>query len=147
MAHKLYLRPIGLLYGATAEAATAEGLALSLAGSAIAFTAAELIEAGPRKTERRLLAAPELSRSKDADLAQAVSRVTRPRPPFAGLSLDRPLLMGIVNVTPDSFSDGGLYDTTEGAIVHAAELVQAGADILDVGGESFAMVGALPVIG
>ena len=136
MAHKLYLRPIGLLYGATAEAATAEGLALSLAGSAIAFTAAEVIEAGPRKTERRLLAAPELSRSKDADLAQAVSRVTRPRPPFAGLSLDRPLLMGIVNVTPDSFSDGGLYDTTEGAIVHAAELVQAGADIVDVGGES-----------
>ena len=44
--------------------------------------------------------------------------------------------MGIVNVTPDSFSDGGLYDTTEGAIVHAAELAKDGADIVDVGGES-----------
>ena len=44
--------------------------------------------------------------------------------------------MGIVNVTPDSFSDGGLYDTTEGAIVHAAELAKEGADIVDVGGES-----------
>jgi dihydropteroate synthase len=133
---KLYLRPIGFLYGATAEAAIAEGLALSLAGGAIAFTAAELIEAGPRKTKRRLLSAPELAASQDTDLAQKLSRVTRPRPPFAGLSLDRPLLMGIVNVTPDSFSDGGLYDTTEGAIVHAAELAQAGADIIDVGGES-----------
>ena len=136
MAHRLYLRPIGFLYGATADAAVHEDLALALAGSAIAFTAAELIEAGPRQTKRRLLSAPELAASKDADLAQTLSRVTRPRPPFAGLSLDRPLLMGIVNVTPDSFSDGGLYDTTEGAIVHAAELVQAGADIVDVGGES-----------
>ena len=44
--------------------------------------------------------------------------------------------MGIVNVTPDWFSDGGLYDTTEAAIVHAAELAGAGADIVDVGGES-----------
>ena len=48
----------------------------------------------------------------------------------------RCLVMGIVNVTPDSFSDGGLYDTTEGAIVHAAELSKDGADIVDIGGES-----------
>ena len=44
--------------------------------------------------------------------------------------------MGIVNVTPDSFSDGGLYDTTEQAIAHAAELAGAGAAIVDIGGES-----------
>ena len=44
--------------------------------------------------------------------------------------------MGIVNVTPDSFSDGGLYDTKEEAIDHAAELVRAGAAIVDIGGES-----------
>jgi dihydropteroate synthase len=44
--------------------------------------------------------------------------------------------MGIVNVTPDSFSDGGLYDTAEGAIEHAAELAQAGVAIVDIGGES-----------
>ena len=44
--------------------------------------------------------------------------------------------MGIVNVTPDSFSDGGLYDTTDGAIAHAAELAAAGATIVDIGGES-----------
>ena len=65
-----------------------------------------------------------------------LKRVTAPRPPFAGLAFTRPLIMGIVNVTPDSFSDGGLYDTTEGAIVHAAELAKDGADIVDVGGES-----------
>ncbi|MGB6923207.1 MAG: dihydropteroate synthase [Methyloceanibacter sp.] len=65
-----------------------------------------------------------------------LQRVTAPRAPFAGLGFGRPLLMGIVNVTPDSFSDGGLYDTTEGAMVQAAELAAAGADIVDVGGES-----------
>ncbi|UUW91644.1 dihydropteroate synthase [Pimelobacter simplex] len=47
-----------------------------------------------------------------------------------------PLLMGIVNVTPDSFSDGGRYDDPERAIAHGRDLLAQGADILDVGGES-----------
>ena len=49
---------------------------------------------------------------------------------------DRPVLMGVVNVTPDSFSDGGRWATPEAAIAHGRELLVAGADILDVGGES-----------
>jgi dihydropteroate synthase len=49
---------------------------------------------------------------------------------------ERTLLMGIVNVTPDSFSDGGLWNEPERAVEHALALVVAGADILDVGGES-----------
>lgn len=52
------------------------------------------------------------------------------------LSLDRPLVMGIVNVTPDSFSDGGRHLLREAAIAHAHQLIAEGADILDVGGES-----------
>ena len=52
------------------------------------------------------------------------------------LKLDRPQLMGIVNVTPDSFSDGGAHDTTEAAVAHALKLVEEGADLLDIGGES-----------
>jgi dihydropteroate synthase len=48
----------------------------------------------------------------------------------------RALIMGIVNVTPDSFSDGGLYAATDAAIAHGLELVEQGADILDIGGES-----------
>jgi dihydropteroate synthase len=55
---------------------------------------------------------------------------------FAGLKLDRPLIMGIVNVTPDSFSDGGAYLDAERAIKHGKSLVSQGADILDIGGES-----------
>jgi dihydropteroate synthase len=49
---------------------------------------------------------------------------------------ERPLVMGIVNVTPDSFSDGGRFATTDTAIAHGLELVGQGADLLDIGGES-----------
>ena len=133
---KLYLRPIGLLYGPPAEAAVADRLALPLVGGSIAFTAAVLIEGTPRNSNRRLLAARTLAESRDPALKALLKRMTAPRRPFAGLSLERPVLMGIVNVTPDSFSDGGLYDTTEQAIAHAAELTAAGADIVDIGGES-----------
>jgi dihydropteroate synthase len=52
------------------------------------------------------------------------------------LGLDRPLVMGIVNVTPDSFSDGGQFLSADRAIAHARELIAAGADIVDIGGES-----------
>jgi dihydropteroate synthase len=57
---------------------------------------------------------------------------------FRGLTLDwgRPYVMGVVNVTPDSFSDGGQYAETEHAIAHGVALAEAGADILDVGGEA-----------
>lgn len=51
-------------------------------------------------------------------------------------SRDRPLLMGILNVTPDSFSDGGRFDAVDAAVAHARAMVKQGADIIDVGGES-----------
>ncbi|MFN3544335.1 MAG: dihydropteroate synthase [Thiobacillus sp.] len=60
------------------------------------------------------------------------------------LSLERPLILGIVNVTPDSFSDGGRLASAQAAIEHALKLREAGADILDVGGES-TRPGAAPV--
>ena len=60
------------------------------------------------------------------------------------LDLSRPHVMGIVNITPDSFSDGGRYASTEKAIAHAMQLVADGADILDIGGES-TRPGATPV--
>ncbi len=52
------------------------------------------------------------------------------------LRLDRPRVLGIVNVTPDSFSDGGTHATTEAAVAHGLRLAAEGADALDVGGES-----------
>ena len=60
-----------------------------------------------------------------------------PRRRSAGFpALDRPLVMGVVNVTPDSFSDGGRYQETETAVRHGYDLRAEGADLLDIGGES-----------
>lgn len=56
----------------------------------------------------------------------------------------RPLIMGVLNVTPDSFSDGGQFDDTDRAVAHAQEMMAAGADMIDVGGES-TRPGAAPV--
>jgi len=61
------------------------------------------------------------------DLRHAMTRAHRTR---------RPLIMGIVNVTPDSFSDGGSYDDPARAVVHAHDLIRSGAAIIDIGGES-----------
>jgi dihydropteroate synthase len=61
------------------------------------------------------------------------------------LRLARPLVMGIVNVTPDSFSDGGRYLSPGAALAHAARLVAEGADLLDVGGQSTRPQGAEPI--
>ncbi len=58
--------------------------------------------------------------------------------------LSRPLVMGIVNITPDSFSDGGRYVLRDAALAHACRLLEEGADILDIGGES-TRPGSLPV--
>jgi dihydropteroate synthase len=60
------------------------------------------------------------------------------------LDLSRPLIMGVVNVTPDSFSDGGLHAEAKAAVAHARRLIDEGADILDIGGES-TRPGAAPV--
>ncbi len=56
----------------------------------------------------------------------------------------KPMLMGILNVTPDSFSDGGFFQDTEMAVEHACEMIDQGADIIDVGGES-TRPGSIPV--
>ena len=64
------------------------------------------------------------------------ARVESPRPPIAGVTFDRPRIMGIVNVTPDSFADGGRYFDSAAAIDHALQLEAEGADMLDIGGES-----------
>ncbi|MFN2433574.1 MAG: dihydropteroate synthase [Gemmatimonadota bacterium] len=75
-------------------------------------------------------------------LASEIRRALLPSEPAAWrlrrreLSLSRPLVMGIVNVTPDSFSDGGRFLETERALARGRELAEAGADLLDVGGES-----------
>ncbi|HEY9038512.1 MAG TPA: dihydropteroate synthase [Roseovarius sp.] len=76
--------------------------------------------------------------------AEIRDRLCAPRAPIARLSFDAPRLMGILNVTPDSFSDGGRFNAPEAALTQAHEMADAGADMIDVGGES-TRPGAQPV--
>jgi dihydropteroate synthase len=143
-ADRLWLRPLGLLCGNAAREAVAAGLAQPLTGAGLAFTLVEVIGLG---SDRRLasftastaelggwLAGPG---ARFAERAQdRLALLSAARPPWAGFSLDRPLVMGVLNVTPDSFSDGGRWVDPECAVAHGRALVAAGADIIDVGGES-----------
>ena len=75
-----------------------------------------------------------LGASVDLDLWR--ERVSAARDPIAGISFQRPQVMAVVNVTPDSFSDGGVHFDPGRAVAKGLEMAAAGADILDIGGES-----------
>lgn len=107
---RLYFRPIP----------QAQGGRWRLAGGWVGFTHLECLQRGHRP--RIVDDAPE----------DVLSALTATRAPLMGLTLDQPRLMGIVNATPDSFSDGGHYDPA----AQCRALVAAGADLLDIGGES-----------
>ena len=100
--------------------------ALPLAGGPLWFD---------RVAEHRRGAPPRLRPAADLP-PEALAPLTAPRAPVCGLALDRPRIMGILNVTPDSFSDGGLHATLPLAVAGARALAEAGADIVDIGGES-----------
>ncbi|MBK8441275.1 MAG: dihydropteroate synthase [Rhodobacter sp.] len=106
--------------------------AVPLCGGPLWFADVERLERGHR---------PEVVPA--AEAGPALVALAAPRPYFAGLSLATPRLMGILNVTPDSFSDGGQFFDREAALAQARAMAEA-ADILDIGGES-TRPGAAPV--
>ena len=132
-----YIRPIAR-FTPTAVAPRGAGgpLALAIAGRGdLLFAASELIERESGEVRKRIISAAELLAGGLAS-AEQLLRLQQPREAIAGLALDRPRIMGVVNVTPDSFSDGGSYPTTDAAVAHALRLEAEGADVLDIGGES-----------
>lgn len=140
---RLYLRPAGLITGAAAEAAMAAGTGRRLAGGRVVFTACEVFVREKGKLASALCPLPEVDSWTHSLAAPAAARarllferLTSPRAPILGVAMDRPAIMGVVNVTPDSFSDGGDCEDTEVAVAHGRALAEAGADIIDVGGES-----------
>ncbi len=100
--------------------------AVSLAGHALWFTH---VERFAREEKPKVIAAQEIP-------GETLDRLTHPRGEIAGLAMDRPQIMGILNATPDSFSDGGVHNSVEAALTSAENMVSHGASILDIGGES-----------
>jgi dihydropteroate synthase len=136
-----YLIPRGLVSGPAAARAVDAGLASPLAGGPLAFATAEAVERTVGEVGHRKPVTLAEARAFAPDLIEGLSK---PRPHWAGFDLKRPLIMGVVNVTPDSFSDGGDFAEASHAIDHARAMLAAGADIVDVGGES-TRPGAQPV--
>jgi dihydropteroate synthase len=126
-----YLRPLSLVFGSDARSMIAAGDAGALGGMPhIGFTQAEKIIRDGKSISRSVHSFVDIRNHPLSD------EITRPRGMFAGLALDHTLIMGIVNVTPDSFSDGGQHYDADSAIAHGLSMAEQGADILDVGGES-----------
>ncbi len=136
------LCPEEILTGAAARDAVARGRALPLAGGPLAFAAVEVLERmADGSAESRYLAIAELKdwaarRGRAAEIERTLETIAAARAPWAGFALDRPIVMGILNVTPDSFSDGGAYVDPARALAHGRAMIEAGADIVDIGGES-----------
>lgn len=114
-----YFRPIAM----TDPARPAD--ALTLAGGWCWFDRVEVLS---RAAKGRIVPASEVP-------APVLHRLTAAREAFAGLAMDRPRLMGILNVTPDSFSDGGRFLASEDALARAGAMALE-AEIIDIGGES-----------
>ncbi|MEM1129491.1 MAG: dihydropteroate synthase [Pseudomonadota bacterium] len=115
-----YFRPL-----LSSDAARPPG-ALSLAGGWTWFDRVACLRRGHDPEIRPAETVPE----------RVLGRLTALRAPIAGLSMKAPRVMGVLNVTPDSFSDGGDFDGLETATAQGRAMAEAGADILDIGGES-----------
>ncbi len=133
----LYLEPIGFIYGAIANEAIALGGALPLAGSdGIAFGAVRLWEGEPGRVKHAVVRTTTIQAIEEPRVRELLDRIIAPRPAIAGVSMDRPRIMGIVNITPDSFSDGGETLDTTAALERARAFAGSGASFVDLGGES-----------
>jgi len=126
-----------------------DGRVARLAGGLCWFAAVELIAVeGKRRVSTELVPVEGIESRLDEDATARWQALTSPRPPLQlgerTVRLDQPQVMGIVNVTPDSFSDGGQFADASSAAEAGAGMAAAGAAIIDVGGES-TRPGAKPV--
>lgn len=128
--------------GPEAVRLVAAGDALPLAGTSLAFAALEVIRRGPAGRITRAI--QRLDAIRDPAGQAYLDRIAAPRPALGPLDLATPRLMGILNVTPDSFSDGGRHESVAAAVAHGEAMIAEGAEILDIGGES-TRPGANPV--
>jgi dihydropteroate synthase len=145
MSDRNYLRPTGFVDSPFGH----DGKVARLAGGLSWFSAVELIGVdGHRRTSCELVTVEELEGRLDEALASQWKALTVERVPLRlgerTIRLDQPQVMGILNITPDSFSDGGKFVDVTAAAEAGADMAAAGAAIVDVGGES-TRPGASPV--
>jgi len=138
---KYYTRPCNFYYGNYAKKLVKKKKALFLAGNPnIAFDQLEIFHRKKRGIVKNILCPvseiKNLSREIASIIKSDLKRITAKRNSICGLKFDNPQIMGVLNITPDSFSDGGLFFGKSKAYDQADLMIKSGAKIIDVGGES-----------
>ncbi len=141
---QVYVTPRGFLTSAGAAEAVAGKWAWPFLGDEHAFTAIELHLRNDGAVKRLGTFARKafdggnlrLTPDVNAAVTAQCEAMASPRADFAGQGVTKPVVMGVLNVTPDSFSDGGRFEGLQAATAHAGMLCDSGAAIIDVGGES-----------
>jgi len=134
----IYIRPTNIVFGQKANYFIQAGTAKSLCGlEDVGFLSVEILK---RKSDGNTVeeySVLELERLDFKDKIKSdLNKITSKRNNIFNLNFKNPILMGVLNVTPDSFSDGGKYNTTFRALDHVKNMIDFGAHIIDVGGES-----------
>ena len=134
----IYIRPTNIVFGQKANYFIQEGTAKSLCGlEDIGFLSAEILK---RQSDRNIVEEYNVIDLDKLDFRGEIEndliKITSKRNNILNLNFQNPILMGVLNVTPDSFSDGGKYNTTFRALDHVKNMIDFGAHIIDIGGES-----------
>ncbi len=138
---KYYTRPCNFYYGNYAKNLVNKKKAMFLTSSkSIAFDKVEIFyrkKKGQTESEYCLIKdIKHLTKEKKKVVTNDLQNITSKRKSPLGIKFEDPIIMGILNITPDSFSDGGLFLEETKALDHANTMIKGGATIIDVGGES-----------
>jgi dihydropteroate synthase len=135
---KYYTRACSFHYGATAKNLIKKKLALSLCGNkVIAFDNIEILSRNKLTKRINIKDIKKLpNQIKKIVLIDLKKIISKRKNLNKYTNISEPLIMGVLNLTPDSFSDGGLYNKSNKAFRHIEDMLNSGADIIDIGGES-----------
>ena len=138
---KYYTRPCNFYYGDYAKDLVKRKKALYLAGNPnIAFDKLEVIKRKKKKEIQSKVYSIREIKSLTKEIKSLIEfdlkKITSKRKSISGVKFEQPQIIGVLNVTPDSFSDGGLFFNESKSFKQASLLIDGGAKIIDVGGES-----------
>ena len=130
---KLYVQPL------FSDNHSTGSIIKKLGSSDYTFSSIRILYKEKSSVKSRIISLNELfklSKTERLQISNQIKNIEISRKKIAGLRFSKPLIMGILNVTPDSFSDGGIYTSKKTAIDHVIKMIKSGADIIDIGGES-----------
>ena len=138
---KYYTRACNFYYGKQANSLIKRKIALPLCGNQnMAFDKIEILKRNKNFTQSKLIYISKINKLKKEERAQVskdLKKITAKRKNFLkNVNFSEPTIMGILNLTPDSFSDGGKFNKKDKSLRQISKMINSGAKIIDVGGES-----------